>query len=126
MNKKIKILVVDDDTDLLYLLKRKLNKLDMECITAVMPSEGLQKASEMNPDLVLLDLNLPKMSGFGFLREFKHRSDLSNIPVVVLTSIADSEVSQEAMNLGAASYLTKSCTDNELFSVINKYTEHVH
>jgi len=123
MDKKIKILVVDDDTDLLYLMKRKLNKFNIECITAAMPAEGLEKATEMNPDLVLLDLNLPKMSGFGFLREFKHRSNLSKIPVIVLTSIADDEVSQEAMNLGAASYLTKSCSDKELFSAINKYIE---
>ncbi len=123
MDKKLKILVVDDDTDLLFLLKRKLAKMDVECFTAAMPAEGLEKATELNPDLVLLDLNLPKMSGFGFLREFKHRENLSKIPVIVLTSIADDEVSQEALNLGAASYLTKSCTDQELFDAIQLHTK---
>ncbi|MBF0492596.1 MAG: response regulator [Deltaproteobacteria bacterium] len=120
--KKIKVLIIDDDMDLLHLLTKKLHKNDVECMSATLPGEGLKKAQEYNPDLVLLDLNLPKMSGFGFLREFKRHSQLSNIPVVVLTSIADEDVSQEALNLGAATYLTKACSDQELLSAINKHT----
>ncbi len=124
MPHKIKILIIDDDQDLLNLLKTKLRRSNIECITATLPGEGLQKANDYVPDLVLLDLNLPKMSGFGFLREFKHRSQLSKIPVVVLTSIVDEEISEEALNLGACSYLTKACTEKELLAVIDQYTSH--
>lgn len=124
MTKQLKVLIVDDDQDLLYLLKKKLYKSDIACVTATQPSEGLDKANNQNPDLVLLDLNLPKMSGLGFLREFKHRPKLSDIPIVVLTSLADEEVCQEAMNLGAAAYLTKDCSDNELLTVIDRFANH--
>lgn len=127
ITKKIKVLIIDDDIDLLHLLTKKLHKNDIECISATLPGEGLKKAQEYNPDLVLLDLNLPKMSGFGFLREFKHQPQLSPIPVVILTAIDDADVSQEAINLGAVTYLTKSCSDEELISAINKYTpSHPH
>ncbi len=125
MNNKIKILIVDDDTDLLYLLTSKLKKGNIECSTATQPGEGLQKAIQSPPDLVLLDLNLPKMSGFGFLREFKHHSELNKIPVVVLSAIEDQEISEEAKSLGAVGYLTKKCSDKELLSVIHRYTGHV-
>lgn len=122
ITKKIKVLIIDDDTDLLHILTRKLHKFEMECATATLPAEGLKKAAEYQPDVVLLDLNLPKMSGFGFLREFKHQENLNKIPIVILTSIADEEISQEALNLGASNYLTKACTDEELLKAISEHT----
>ncbi len=118
---KKKVLIIDDDMDILSLLKERLEKDDFECCTAMLPGEGLKKAIEFNPDVVLLDLMLPKMSGFGFIREFKHHKELADIPVVVLTSVSDEEVAEEALHLGAVSYLTKGCSTKELVSVIHEY-----
>lgn len=121
ISKKKKILIIDDDPDILDLIVERLKEHNFECYTASLPSEGLEKALEFQPDLVLLDLMLPKMSGFGFMREFKMRSELSGIPVVVLTSLADEDIAGEAMNLGAAGYLTKACSAKELLSVVKEY-----
>ncbi len=122
LSKKKKILLIDDDQDILDLVTERLRQNNFECYTAQLPSEGLEKALEFKPDLVLLDLMLPKMSGFGFMREFKMRSELANIPVVVLTALADEDIAEEAMNLGAAGYLTKACSAKELLSVVQEYS----
>lgn len=122
ITKKKKVLIIDDDPDVLDLVSERLKEHSFECYTAELPGEGLEKAMEFKPDLVLLDLMLPKMSGFGFIREFKLRSDLSHIPVVVLTALADEDIAQEAMNLGAAGYLTKACSAKELLSVVQEYS----
>ncbi len=120
--KKKKVLIIDDDPDILDLIVERLRESHFECYTAEFPAEGLEKALEFKPDLVLLDLMLPKMSGFGFIREFKLRSELAHIPVVVLTALADEDIAQEAMNLGAAGYLTKACSAKELLSVVKEYS----
>ncbi len=119
---KKKVLIIDDDPDIVDLIAERLRENNFECFTAHLPAEGLEKAMEFKPDLVLLDLMLPKMSGFGFIREFKLRSELANIPVVVLTALADEDIAQEAMNLGAAGYLTKACSAKELVSVVKEYS----
>lgn len=119
---KKKILIIDDDDEILSLLEERLQANHFECYTATLPSEGLEKAMQVKPDLVLLDLMLPKMSGFGFIREFKHRSELAEIPIVVLTALADEDIAQEAMNLGAVGYLTKACSAKELVTTIKEYT----
>lgn len=123
---KKKILIIDDDPDIMHLIVERLQESNFECYTATLPSEGMEKALEFKPDLVLLDLMLPKMSGFGFMREFKLRNDLAHIPVVILTVLADEDIAQEAMNLGAAGYLTKACTAKELLSVVKEYSSTVN
>ncbi len=118
MTKNIKALIIDDNEDLLYLLKTKLNKFNIDSVTATLGEEGLQKIEQHAPDIILLDLKLPKMSGVGFLNEYKSRFPSSAIPVVVLTSMHDSEVFQEVIKNGATACLTKSCSDEELLEVI--------
>lgn len=125
LGKKKRILIIDDDQDIVDLIAERLRENNFECYTALFPSEGLEKALEFKPDLVLLDLMLPKMSGFGFMREFKMRSELAHIPVVVLTALADEDIAEEAMNLGAAGYLTKACSAKELLSVVKEYSSTV-
>ncbi len=117
---KKKILVVEDDFDSLNLIKDRIEALEYECITAMQPREGLQKAIEHQPQLVILDLMLPKMSGFGFLREFKNRKELKQIPVVVYSVINDAEIAQEAMNLGAKGYITKTCSQREFVHMVQE------
>lgn len=123
---KKRILIVDDDPDIVSLIVERLKENNFDCYTASLPAEGLEKAIEFKPDLVLLDLMLPKMSGFGFIREFKLRNDLAHIPVVILTVLSDEDIAQEAMNLGAAGYLTKACTAKELLSVVKEYSSAVN
>ena len=116
-----KILVIDDEPEILKLLKKRLEANHFQCITADNPVEGLQKAVKTKPHLILLDLMLPKMSGFGFLRIVKSNPHLAGIPVVVLTALGDAEITREATDLGAVGYLTKACAPQELISMIQNF-----
>lgn len=117
-----KILLIDDEPDILSLLKQRLEAYGLECVTAETAMEGLQLAATIKPNLILLDLMLPKMSGYGFLREIKSDPKLASIPVIVLTALGNKEVAREAMDLGAVGYLVKSCDFQEILTVVRNYT----
>ncbi len=78
-----KILVIDDDVDNINFLKMVLEDNGYEVITAENGEEGLIKAKETKPNLILLDLMMPKKSGTGFLNEIKMDSSMKDIPIVV-------------------------------------------
>lgn len=121
MGNKKKILLIDDNEDVLTLVKDILNSTSFECITATTAMEGLEKASQEKPRLILLDLMLPKMSGLGFLREIKNNSELKTIPVVAFSTLGDEDIASEVMGLGAVGYLRKACGPNELLTMIREY-----
>jgi two-component system phosphate regulon response regulator PhoB len=120
MNKK-KILVIDDEPEILEQVKKRLEANRFDCLTALDPVTGLARARSDNPDLILLDLMLPGMSGLGVLRELKKDAGLARIPVVILTALGDEEICREAMDLGAAGYLRKTCTPTELLNMVQEY-----
>jgi len=80
-----KILVVDDEADLVEILKSSLEVNNYEVITALDGEEGLKKAKEEKPDLILLDILMPKKDGWTFVREMKMDESIKNIPVIVFT-----------------------------------------
>ncbi|HCU24070.1 MAG TPA: response regulator, partial [Deltaproteobacteria bacterium] len=83
--------------------------------------EGIRLAKTAKPDLILLDLMLPVMSGYGVLRELKQVSDLQHVPIVALTALADEDIAMETMRLGAAGFLNKSCETKELIHRVSEY-----
>ena len=117
-----KVLVIDDEPQLLELLKSRLESFSYQCFTAENPVAGIEVARRTHPDLILLDLMLPKMSGLGCLRELKRNRSLSNIPVLVLTALGDEEIAREVMDLGAAAYITKTCNPQSLMDMVQEYT----
>lgn len=120
--KKKKVLIIEDELEMALLLKKRMEAHGFKCITVENPVDGLKKAVEGSPDLILLDLMLPKMSGLGFLRIVKGNPNLSIIPVVVLTALQDEEIAREAMDLGAAGFLVKGCDLQELVSMVRKHS----
>jgi len=116
------VLVVEDDEDTCLLLKEALEDNYFICEIAPTAAEGLQKAETSPPHLILLDLMLPGMSGFGFMREVRNNPKLKGIPVVVLTALADNDIADQSLELGAVGYLTKAINQKELISVIRDYT----
>lgn len=118
---KKKILIIDDEPEILKQVKKRLEANHFECVTAENPVIGLKKTVKTRPDLILLDLMLPKMSGFGFLRIVKGNPNIAAIPVVVLTALGDEEIAREAMDLGAVGYLTKACAPEELVVMVREY-----
>ncbi len=91
MPKKAKILIVDDDPDILTAIGAVLEARDYEVVTAPDGEEGLAKLRDEKPDLMILDLLMPKMDGFAVCKELKdpRRAKYSNIPILILTSVKE-------------------------------------
>lgn len=103
-----KILIVEDEHILRSLLADKLREEGFEVIEAIDVKEGLEKLKEEKIDLVLLDLILPGMDGYEFLKKMKRDQELGNIPVMVLSNLGQQEEIKRALDLGAKDYLIKS------------------
>ena len=106
--KKEKILVVEDEEILLTALKEELESGGYEMEGAGDGEEGLQKVKSFKPDLILLDLVMPRMDGMEMLQKLKEDAETKDIPVVILTNLSDYDRISEALSLGAMDYLVKA------------------
>lgn len=112
------ILVVDDEQDLLDLIEYNLRQEGYEVILAEDGQEGIQKAREHMPDLVLLDIMMPQMDGIEVCDRMREDPDLSHIPIIFLTARSDEKTEIEGLNKGADDYITKPISTNKLVSRI--------
>lgn len=115
-----KILIVDDielNVDLLV----QLLEDDYELIVAVDGEEGLSKAASEKPDLILMDMSLPKMDGYEATRRIKSDPALQHISIIGLSSHAMAGDAQKAIEAGCDGYLTKPVDEALLFQVLEKY-----
>lgn len=112
--------MIEDDGFFRKLYRDQFTRAGFEFIEATNGIEGLNKVMSENPDVVLLDLMLPRKNGFDVLEDMKSNKDTKNIPVVVLSNLSHESDMKEALALGAESYLVK--TDVRLSEVIEKVT----
>lgn len=120
-SEKKKILIVDDEPEICKALKIRVESSGYEAILASDGDEALKKVREMKPDLILLDIMLPKMSGFKVCRMIKFDSKYKKIPVIMLTVRAGKEDRLLGIQSGAEEYITKPFSDDELMLRIGKY-----
>lgn len=118
MKRKPSILVVDDEKSVLELFHRILKKKEYTVLTANNGKEALELADKERPDLVILDLNLPGISGIEVLRRIKKIDE--NIEVIVITGYGTMETVKTAMRLGAYDYITKPFDINYVSSLIKE------
>lgn len=108
-SKSGKVLVVEDEEILLTALKEELTTGGGYQVEGAGDGvEGLEKVKSFHPDLILLDLLMPKMDGMEMLQKLKNDSETRDIPVVILTNLSDYEQISEALSLGARDYLVKA------------------
>ncbi len=120
----ITVLVVEDEDIISKALQTKLEKNNFSIRVAREGEAGLALAASAKPDVILVDLLMPKVSGFEFLRRLKENSDLKSIPAIVLTNLDDTSYQKKAMDLGAAEYLVKTRTNlDELKNKIHEYAK---
>lgn len=105
---KPKILIAEDDKFLSMAYKFQLEKAGYEILSALDGDEALDMVRKDKPALILLDIVMPKKSGFTVLKELKSDPELSKIPVIVLTNLVHDEDKQTALSLGAVNYVNKA------------------
>ena len=117
-----RVLIVEDDFFIRDLYTRELNREDFEVLTAEDGAEGLLKATEEKPDLILLDIMLPKMSGLNVLKKIKEKEEVKDIPVVLLTNLGQDNIIREGFTLGAVGYLIKAAyTPTQITEEVKKF-----
>lgn len=104
----VTILVVEDDKFLRELISQKLVKEGFNIESAIDGEEGVKKAKELKPSIILLDLILPGIGGFEVLSKLKEDPETSAIPVIVLSNLGQKEDVEKGLKLGAADYLIKA------------------
>ena len=126
MEKRPKILLIDDDIDFIEAMKLVLEREPYEIIVAYQGDEGLQRAKKESPDLILLDVIMPVKDGFTVAEQLKKDPQLKDIPVIMLTAFASKgqETSiprSSGYTLETEDYLEKPVAPEELLSRVKRY-----
>lgn len=116
-----KILFIEDEPNLQKAIDEVLKQEGFEILAALDGEKGLEVAKKEKPDLILLDLILPKKDGFEVLRELKADKELKDIPVIILTNLEGTGDVEKALDLGATTYLVKA--NYEIEDVLKKIKE---
>jgi DNA-binding response OmpR family regulator len=109
-----RVLVVEDSKTQALKIQLLLQKEGYEVEAASDGEEALEKISSWKPDVVLLDINMPKRNGFEVLREIRGKDELANMQVIMLTASGDVDSLTKALELGADDYISKPFNDREL------------
>ena len=111
-----KILIVDDEKDIVELLKYNLEKEDFKIISAYNGNDALESIEKGNPDLIILDLMLPEIDGIEICRILKKDNETKDIPIIMLTARATEMDRILGLDLGADDYITKPFSPREVIS----------
>ncbi len=109
----MKLLLIEDDTFFREFYSAKLQQEGMEVEMASDGDEGLKKADEIKPDIILLDIIMPKKDGFDVLQSLSQNATLKKIPVIVFSTLGQESDVEKAKKLGAVDYINKSFFDFE-------------
>ncbi|HRX81396.1 MAG TPA: response regulator [Pirellulaceae bacterium] len=118
-----RILVVDDDPDQVEALSYRLQKLGYEATSANSGEQALESAISLIPDLVLLDLGLPDLTGFDVCSQLGENSGTCGIPVIILSGMETEDVVRRSRTAGCAYYLRKPYDPNVLLTLIQNTLE---
>ena len=122
INKKWKILIVEDDKAIRNVMQFCLKQENFELMVAGDGEEGLEMVNKQMPDLILLDLILPKINGFEFLKRLREDKKTRSLPVMVFSNLSQKGDVDLAREYGAIDFFVKSdITTNDLSEIVNKY-----
>ncbi len=116
-----KILIVDDEQDIVESLKFVLETADYTCYCAYNGEDGLRLAKELVPDLIILDVMMPKINGYKISRLLKFDKKYKDIPILMVTARSQEEDKLIGEETGADEYITKPFEMEDVVNRVNKY-----
>lgn len=117
-----KILIIEDEPTLVKALRVVFRNANFEMETSSDGVEALEKITKFTPDLILLDILMPRMNGFEFLEKLNQREEFKHIPVLIYSNYVTEEYKKRGLYLGALEYIGKTdITLSELIAIIKKY-----
>lgn len=117
---KKRILLVEDEPDYIMMIKMRLEASGYEVTSAIDGEEGLKKARE-KPDLVLLDIVMPKVDGLSLCKTLKDNPKTKEIPIIIITASGVMDLAEKCIDAGADDHIIKTCESKELLDKIAKY-----
>ena len=121
--KEFRVLVADDKTDNRKLMKEMLESAGFSVRESENGRDAIRIFEEWNPDIILMDLNMPVMSGYDAIRVIKGMESGRDIPIVAVTASAFEEDRIKVLGIGASDYLRKPFREREIFDMIKKYLD---
>lgn len=116
-----KILIVDDEADIVEILRFVLESKGYKCLTAYDGEEGLRTAKEESPDLIILDVMMPKINGYKISRLLKYDKKYKDIPILMITARSQEEDKIIGEETGADEYITKPFQVDEVVEKVESY-----
>jgi len=120
-----KILVVDDEPPIVRLMEFILARQGHEMLVAVNGQEALDKVRTHQPDLVLLDIMMPRIDGYEVARTLRADPATADLPIIMLSAKAQEEDIQKGMDVGVNEYITKPFSPDQLVTVVGDYLSRV-
>jgi two-component system chemotaxis response regulator CheY len=119
---KKKVLTVDDSRTIRNMLLMTLNNAGFDIVQAEDGVEGLEVLEESNPDVIVTDINMPRLDGFGFIEGVRQNDRYRAIPILVLTTESDAEKKNRAREAGATGWIVKPFDPSKLIAAIERVT----
>jgi two-component system chemotaxis response regulator CheY len=119
---KTKVLAIDDSRTIRNLLAATLEEAGFEYVSAVDGREGVDMYEDVAPDVVITDINMPNLDGFGVIEELRGTGINSKVPILVLTTESAPEMKARARSAGATGWITKPFDDASLIFALKRVT----
>jgi len=123
MDRKKKVLIVDDERDIVKALVIRLQHNGYEVVVAFDGAQGIFMAHKENPDLIILDIRMPAGDGFSVAEKLRQSNQTEPIPIIFLTGSPEKNAEERAMQLGARFYIKKPYDPEELLEAVRRAME---
>lgn len=117
---KIKVLAIDDSRTIRALLSSTLSDAGFEVHTAEDGQDGIEKFSQTSPDVVITDINMPRMDGYGVIETLRGKDIATRVPILVLTTESSQEVKTRVRTAGATGWIGKPFDDEALIFALKR------
>lgn|GEM_PF-1742660 len=118
---KLTILYIDDNQDNGYMLSRRLERLGVKCIVSATAIETIQLIIQHDPDVVLLDLHMPRISGFEVLAKIRNHETVSSVPVWAFTANSGSDMRSRCLSAGFDGFIAKPIMRPDIQELIRQF-----